>query len=927
MKRIKLVVISVFLLSLVYFEFSSDSPTVKGQSGLAAPTGVIATDGAYSTKVGLLWDTMRNAKTYRIFRNTTNDSSTAIDIGTTAANTFFDTTPPQGQTFFYWVRAENGSVVSGFSQPEQGLRANGTLGGGLLPLLPPDAPPANPITATKAYLGKALFWDEQLSSTRTVSCGTCHSGNGGGVDKRTSQQRARSTNPGLDGIFNTPDDVFGSPGVMANNADGSYIWSSSFGLREQVTGRRAMPYTDSGYPGQLFWDGRAGQTFRDPLTNQVVLQNGGALENQILGPPLNGTEMAHSGRNWQDVVNRLTTAKPLALASNVPNGLKNWIEGRTYPELFEEAFGTPEITPVRIALAIATHERTLYSDQTPFDQLNQGINTLTAAEQRGLNLFASGVTACSACHAGNLQSDGGFHYIGVRPQNEDTGRQQVTNNANNAGQFRTPILRNVELRGAYFHNARFTTLREVVDFYNRGGDFNAPNKDPNIRPRGLGNNQLNDLVAFLSRPLTDPRVRNELPPFDRPQLYTESNRVPVITGTGIAGGGGIVPTVTAIEPPLAGNPAFSVGLSGALGGANAVLVINETDPGATSTIPASGSFARIEVALQGTGAGNGYGSATLAIPSNAAIIGKTFFGRWYVNDAGAAGGVAVSQAFRFTVFGDATAPARAKHADFDGDGKTDVSVFRPADGNWYIFRSSDNSFSSVAFGLASDVLTPADFDGDGKTDVGVFRNGAWYLQRSRDGLQVINFGSAGDKPQPADYDGDGIADAAVFRASTGTWYIQQSHDGFKAVTFGNSTDRAVAADYDGDGKADVAVYRDGNWYIQQSSQGFKAVSFGTAEDKPVFGDYDGDGKADTAVYRPSAGAWYILRSSDGGFVAANFGISTDVPSPGDYDGDGKNDVAVFRSGNWYLMQSSNNAFRAQAWGTSQDIPVPAAVVP
>jgi len=926
MKKLKLVVISIFLLLLVIFEFSSDSNSVNGQVTLNAPTGLIATDSAYSTKVGLIWDTMRGARTYRIFRNTVNDSATAIDIGTTPANTFFDTNAPQNQTLFYWVRAENPTTMSALSQVEQGFRANGTVNG-IQPLLPPDAPPANPVTATKAYLGKALFWDEQLSSTRTVSCGTCHSGAGGGVDKRTATQRTRSMNPGLDGIFNNADDIFGSPGVMASNLNGAYNWSSSFGLREQVTGRRAMPYIDAGYPGLLFWDGRANQVFRDPLTNQVVLQGGGALENQILGPPLNDTEMSHSGRNWQDVVNRLNTAKPLALASNIPNGLKNWIDGRTYPELFEETFGTPEITPVRIALAIATHERTLYSDQTPFDQLNQGINTFTAAEQRGLNLFNSGVTGCSSCHAGNLQSDGGFHYIGVRPTNEDTGRQQVTNNINNAGQFRTPILRNVELRGAYFHNGRFTTLREVVDFYNRGGDFNAPNKDPNVRPRGLGNNQLNDIVAFLSRPLTDPRVRNELPPFDRPQLYTESDRVPVITGTGIAGSNGLVPNAVAIEPPLAGNPAFTVGLSNSLGGANAVLVINETDPGATSNIPASGSFARVNVSLQGNGAGNGFGSATLPIPDNAAIIGKTFFGRWYVTDAGAANGVAVSQAFRFTVFGEATAPNRAKHADFDGDGKTDVSVFRPADGNWYILRSSDNSFSATSFGLASDVITPADFDGDGKTDVGVFRNGVWYIQRSRDGLQVINFGSAGDKPQPADYDGDSIADAAVFRPSTGTWYIQQSRDGFKAVAFGNATDRPVAADYDGDGKTDVAVFRDGNWYIQQSSAGFTAVSFGIAEDKPVFGDYDGDGKADIAVYRPSLGGWYYLRSGDGSFGAVSFGLSTDVPSPGDYDGDGKNDTAVFRSGNWYLMQSSNNAFRAQNWGTSQDISVPAAIVP
>ena len=170
---------------------------------------------------------------------------------------------------------------------------------------------------------------------------------------------------------------------MANNLDGTFNWSNIYGFREQVTGRRPMPYTDSAYPNSLFWDGRATGTFRDPLTNQVILPNGAALESQILSPPVSDVEMAHSGRNWQQVADRISAAKPLALASNVPAGLQNWIDGRTYTELFEEAFGTPEVTPARIAMAIATHERTLFSDQTPLDQVNQGIGTLTAAEQRG----------------------------------------------------------------------------------------------------------------------------------------------------------------------------------------------------------------------------------------------------------------------------------------------------------------------------------------------------------------------------------------------------------------------------------------------------------------------------------------------------------------------------------------------------------------
>lgn len=571
MNKIKLAVILAFVFSGLLFKSFITSPVVSGQTtGIDAPTGISATVGTYSTKVRLGWDTMRGANLYRIFRNIANDPTTANSVGTTAANYFFDTSAVQNQNYFYWVRAENGSLQSDLSDPQQGRRANGALGNGTQPLTPPDAPPGNPVTATKASLGKALFWDEQLSSTRTVACGTCHSGAGGGVDERTSTQRTRSTNPGFDGVFNNADDVFGSPGVTANNLDGTYNFSNTYGFNEQVTGRRAMPYTDAAYPNSLFWDGRATGIFRDPLTNQVVLQNGAALESQVLGPPVSDAEMGHSGRNWQQVADRITGAKPLALASNVSQGLQNWINNRTYAQLFEEAFGTPEVTPARIALAIATHERTLFSDQTPLDQANQGVGTLTAAEQRGSNLFNSGVSGCSACHTGNLQTDDAFHYIGVRPANEDTGRQQVTNNQNNAAQFRTPNLPNVELRGAYFHNGNFTTLQQVVDFYNRGGDFNAPNKDNNVRPRNFSAGQRNDLVAFMSRPLTDPRVRDELPPFDHPTLYTQSNRVPQITGTGRAGAGENIPQVLAVEPPLAGNPSFTVGVSNALGSAQLV---------------------------------------------------------------------------------------------------------------------------------------------------------------------------------------------------------------------------------------------------------------------------------------------------------------------------------------------------------------------
>ena len=260
--------------------------------------------------------------------------------------------------------------------------------------------------------------------------------------------------------------------------------------------------------------------------------------------------------------------------------------------------------------------------------------------------------------------------------------------------------------------------------------------------------------------------------------------------------------------------------------------------------------------------------------------------------------------------------------DYDGDGKADVSVFRPSGGNWY-FNRSTLGFSAVSFGFPSDKIVPADFDGDGKTDVAVFRDGYWYALRSSNGaFSSVFFGQTGDIPIAGDFDGDGRADQAVYRG--GVWYLNRSSLGFAAISFGLSTDKPVAADYDGDGKADVAVYRDGNWYYLRSSDGgFVAVSFGVATDIPVTADYDGDGKTDQAVYRN--GIWY-LNQSTAGFAAISFGLATDKPVPADFDGDGKTDVAVYRDGNWYILQSTTG-FTAQFFGQTGDQPTPGAFIP
>jgi hypothetical protein len=272
--------------------------------------------------------------------------------------------------------------------------------------------------------------------------------------------------------------------------------------------------------------------------------------------------------------------------------------------------------------------------------------------------------------------------------------------------------------------------------------------------------------------------------------------------------------------------------------------------------------------------------------------------------------------------------------DFDGDLKTDLSIFRPSNGQWWLNHSSDGIARVYTFGTNSDEIVPADYDGDGKTDVAFWRpsTGEWFVLRSSNlTFFAAPFGAQGDIPAPGDFDSDGKADFTVFRPSNGIWYIlQTSTGGITFTPFGAAGDVPVVGDYDGDGKSDVAIFRpsNGSWWMQRSTAGFFATIFGSSSDKPVQGDYTGDGKTDIAFWRPPTGEWFVLRSEDLSFYAAPFGTSGDTPVAGDYDGDGKADLAVFRpSGATWFVQRTTQGTLIQSFGFDTDIPVPSAFVP
>lgn len=295
---------------------------------------------------------------------------------------------------------------------------------------------------------------------------------------------------------------------------------------------------------------------------------------------------------------------------------------------------------------------------------------------------------------------------------------------------------------------------------------------------------------------------------------------------------------------------------------------------------------------------------------------------WYVDNVSVAGSYVCS-----------TFAARDVRADFDGDGRSDLALFRPSEGNWYVLPSNGNGYFGFQWGSNGDIPAPADYDNDGKTDAGIYRpgqgggNSVFYVLRSGDLTFTGSiWGLQSDIPVVRDYDGDDLPDYAVYRPSEQVWYVLEADGGFQGVQFGQPGDIPVAGDFDGDEIGDLSVYRNGEWVTRRSTGGVVGAFWGLPSDMPVPADYDNDGKDDYAIFRPSDGTWWVIRSS-GGFSAIQWGQNGDVPVPGDYDGDGHYDPAVFRgAGEWWTTFSTGSYGNIQ-FGAVGDLPAAKGYIP
>ena len=304
---------------------------------------------------------------------------------------------------------------------------------------------------------------------------------------------------------------------------------------------------------------------------------------------------------------------------------------------------------------------------------------------------------------------------------------------------------------------------------------------------------------------------------------------------------------------------------------------------------------------------NGYSSGMYYLPSREAVIVVLL-------NSEAFSATALAAQLILEIFPPNPSPHPAE-GDYNGDGKSDIALFRGAGGLWAV-----RGLGRTYFGARQDIPVAGDYDGDGYADVAVYRlaMGLWAVKN----MTRLYFGDWQDTPVPGDYDGDGTCDIAVFHDVSGRWRVR----GITRFSFGAQFDQAVPGDFNGDGTDEAAVFRPssvisppaGLWAVR----GVTRFYYGEGGDLPIpgayrwYGSLPGGGSPfgkQGGIFRSSSGLWAIR-----GVTRIYWGRDTDQPVPADYDGDSRADFGIFRdsSGLWAIRGISRVYF-----GVSGDIPV------
>ena len=233
----------------------------------------------------------------------------------------------------------------------------------------------------------------------------------------------------------------------------------STGIRGQKGTRSAPTVINRAFSLAQFWDGRAA-----------------TIEEQVKGPIVNPIEMGNTHEAAAAAIGKIQGYRPM----------------------FMQAFGSDQVDIDRIAMAVATFERTVLSGDAPYDRYKKGDKKAMSPEQvRGMSVFFD-KAKCDRCHENSNFTLNAYANIGIgmdKPE-PDLGRYPLTNDPRDWGVFKIPTLREIEHTAPYMHDGSLKTLEEVVDYYDKGGNPNK-NLDANIRKLNLTDQERKDLVAFL----------------------------------------------------------------------------------------------------------------------------------------------------------------------------------------------------------------------------------------------------------------------------------------------------------------------------------------------------------------------------------------------------------------------------------------------
>lgn len=487
-----------------------------------------------------------------------------------------------------------------------------------------------------AQLGKSVFWDEQVSSDNTMSCGTCHMPSAGGTDNRLGAVNGNG-NFGAFGVIPQAVSVFGT-------VDYGFLAPPSPQIDRSVT-PLAPPTMIGAYMfDRLFWDERAGPDFDDGFGFPLPLfGDWAALEDLAVGPPTSSVEMGHEGIDWTSgfLQSKLGDSFPLAMVdpSSIPADVA-WIPamGAPYSKVFDIVFaahsnpalgGGGGVTRERFAAAVAHYHRTLIPDQAPIDR-----GTMTRHQINGFHIVDR--AGCFRCHSatGSPALNGAGQLVDPFDSLFSDGR---SHDINISGGIRrkTATLRNVGLHVKFFstgHGGDGTT-RVFVNNQSDLLDFFV-NEPPPLGTGPLSASDRADLGDFLFNALTDPRVAAEAFPFDRPQLYSElhpfeGNEYGVGTA---APGGFLVPEIIANSPPQilpSGGPSwFKIGVGNAPANAPAWLFLDPAPaPGPVFWV----SGPAITLVANPTNA-DGIGTYQQPVAFTTAMLGVPFYAQWMVLD-------------------------------------------------------------------------------------------------------------------------------------------------------------------------------------------------------------------------------------------------------------------------------------------------------